>query len=182
MLDEVQCGIGRTGKWFAHQHSEIKPDVMTLAKGLASGVPIGACVTNDKASSLMAPGRHGSTFGGNPLACVAGLTTLEIIKKESLISNANIQGDLIYKELTLRIGEHPGVKSIRHMGLMIGVELSISCVDLINIALDNKLLINVTADNVVRLLPPLVIKKEEVMLLVEKLSDLILNFLEKNDK
>ena len=182
MLDEVQCGIGRTGKWFAHQHSEIKPDVMTLAKGLASGVPIGACVTNDKASSLMAPGKHGSTFGGNPLACVAGLTTLEIIEKECLINNANVQGDLIYKELTLRIGEHPGVKSIRHMGLMIGVELAMPCVDLINIALDDKLLINVTADNVVRLLPPLVIKKEEVMLLVEKLSDLILNFLEKNYK
>jgi len=182
MLDEVQCGIGRTGKWFAHQHSEIKPDVMTLAKGLASGVPIGACITNDKASSLMTPGKHGSTFGGNPLACVAGLTTLEVIEKESLINNANVQGDLIHKELTLRIGEHPGVKSIRHMGLMIGVELSVPCVDLINIALDGKLLINVTADKVVRLLPSLVIKKEEVMLLAEKLSDLILNFLEKNDK
>ena len=182
MLDEVQCGIGRTGKWFAHQHSKIKPDVMTLAKGLASGIPIGACVTNAKASSLMAPGKHGSTFGGNPLACVAGLTTLEIIEKESLINNANVQGDLIYKELILRIGDHPGVKSIRHMGLMIGVELSIPCIDLINIALDDRLLINVTADNVVRLLPPLVIKKEEVMLLVKKLSNLILNFLEKNHK
>ena len=98
------------------------------------------------------------------------------------MSNANIQGDLIYKELSLRIGQHPSVKSIRHMGLMIGVELSVPCVDLINIALDNKLLINVTADKVVRLLPPLVIKKEEVMLLVKRLSDLILNFLEKNDK
>lgn len=180
MLDEVQCGIGRTGKWFAHQHSDIKPDVMTLAKGLASGFPIGACVTNDKASNLMLPGKHGSTFGGNPLACVAGITTLEVVEKDNLINNAINQGDLIAKELMLRIGDHDNVKSIRHKGLMIGIELDIPCVDLIEIALKDKLLINVTAEKVVRLLPPLIIKEGEAMLLAEKLSNLIINFMKKN--
>ncbi|MDB4138684.1 aspartate aminotransferase family protein [Methylophilaceae bacterium] len=180
MLDEVQCGIGRTGKWFAHQHSDIKPDVMTLAKGLASGLPIGACVTNDKASNLMLPGKHGSTFGGNPLACVAGITTLEVVEKDNLINNAINQGDLIAKELMLRIGDHDNVKSIRHKGLMIGIELDIPCVDLIEIALKDKLLINVTAEKVVRLLPPLIIKEDEAMLLAEKLSNLIINFIKKN--
>jgi acetylornithine aminotransferase len=180
MLDEVQCGIGRTGKWFAHQHSDIKPDVMTLAKGLASGFPIGACVTNDKASNLMLPGKHGSTFGGNPLACVAGITTLEVVEKDNLINNAINQGDLIAKELMLRIGDHDNVKSIRHKGLMIGIELDIPCVDLIEIALKDKLLINVTAEKVVRLLPPLIIKEAEAMLLAEKLSNLIINFMKKN--
>ena len=180
MLDEVQCGIGRTGKWFAHQHSDIKPDVMTLAKGLASGFPIGACVTNDKASNLMLPGKHGSTFGGNPLACVAGITTLEVVEKDNLINNAINQGDLIAKELMLRIGDHDNVKSIRHKGLMIGIELDIPCVDLIEIALKDKLLINVTAEKVVRLLPPLIIKEDEAMLLAEKLSNLIINFIKKN--
>ncbi|MDC1173572.1 aspartate aminotransferase family protein [Methylophilaceae bacterium] len=180
MLDEVQCGIGRTGKWFAHQHSDIKPDVMTLAKGLASGLPIGACVTNDKASNLMLPGKHGSTFGGNPLACVAGITTLEVVEKDNLINNAINQGDLIAKELMLRIGDRDNVKSIRHKGLMIGIELDIPCVDLIEIALKDKLLINVTAEKVVRLLPPLIIKEDEAMLLAEKLSNLIINFIKKN--
>ncbi|MDG2252246.1 MAG: aspartate aminotransferase family protein [Methylophilaceae bacterium] len=182
MLDEVQCGIGRTGKWFAHQHSDIKPDVMTLAKGLASGIPIGACLTNEKASNLMFPGKHGSTFGGNPLACVAGLTTLKVIKNDNLIENAITQGDLIAKELMLRIGGHDNVKSIRHKGLMIGIELDIPCVDLIEVALNDKLLINVTAEKVIRLLPPLIIKKEEADLLVEKLSNLIINFIKKNLK
>ena len=182
MADEVQCGIGRTGKWFTHQHSDIKPDVMTLAKGLASGIPIGACVTNDKASDLMHPGKHGSTFGGNPLACISGITTLEVINKDNLMHNAIIQGDLIAKELVLRIGGHGNVKSIRHKGLMIGIELDIPCVDLIKIALNEKLLINVTAEKVVRLLPPLIIKKEEAMMLVEKLSNLIINFIKKNSK
>ena len=182
MLDEVQCGIGRTGKWFAFQHTKIKPDVMTLAKGLGSGIPIGACVTNDKAANLMQPGKHGSTFGGNPLACIAGLTTLAVMEEEGLLSNAVNQGNLIVSQLKSAIGKHKGVKSIRHKGLMIGIELAIPCIELIEIALLNKLLINVTADNVIRLLPPLIIKEKESTLLASKLSDLILNFLEKNNK
>ena len=180
IFDEVQCGIGRTGKWFAFQHSKIKPDVVTLAKGLASGVPVGACITNKKTSNLMVPGKHGSTFGGNPLACVSSLVTLKAIKKESLMENAITQGDFIAKELEKNLQGYKLVKKIRHIGLMLGVELSVPCNDLIQIALDEKLLINVTADNVIRLLPPLIINKSESQFLVDKLSTLIINFIEKN--
>ena len=180
IFDEVQCGIGRTGKWFAFQHSKIKPDVVTLAKGLASGVPVGACITNKKTSNLMVPGKHGSTFGGNPLACVSSLVTLKAIKKESLMENAIIQGDFIAKELEKNLQGYKLVKKIRHIGLMLGIELSIPCNDLIQIALEEKLLINVTADNVIRLLPPLIINKSESQFLVDKLSTLIINFIEKN--
>ena len=180
IFDEVQCGIGRTGKWFAFQHSKIKPDVVTLAKGLASGVPVGACITNKKTSNLMVPGKHGSTFGGNPLACVSSSVTLKVIKKESLMENAITQGDFIAKELEKNLQGYKLVKKIRHIGLMLGVELSVPCNDLIQIALDEKLLINVTADNVIRLLPPLIINKSESQFLVDKLSTLIINFIEKN--
>ena len=180
IFDEVQCGIGRTGKWFAFQHSKIKPDVVTLAKGLASGVPVGACITNKKTSNLMVPGKHGSTFGGNPLACVSSLVTLKAIKKESLKENAITQGNFIAKELEKNLQGYKLVKKIRHIGLMLGIELSIPCNDLIQIALDEKLLINVTADNVIRLLPPLIINKSESQFLVDKLSTLIINFIEKN--
>ena len=180
IFDEVQCGIGRTGKWFAFQHSKIKPDVVTLAKGLASGVPVGACITNKKTSNLMVPGKHGSTFGGNPLACVSSSVTLKAIKKESLMENAIIQGDFIAKELEKNLQGYKLVKKIRHIGLMLGIELSIPCNDLIQIALEEKLLINVTADNVIRLLPPLIINKSESQFLVDKLSTLIINFIEKN--
>jgi acetylornithine/N-succinyldiaminopimelate aminotransferase len=180
IFDEVQCGIGRTGKWFAFQHSKIKPDVVTLAKGLASGVPVGACITNEKTSHLMVPGKHGSTFGGNPLACVSASVTLKTIKKESLMENAVTQGNFIVKELEKNLHGYKLVKKIRHIGLMLGIELSIPCNDLIQIALDEKLLINVTADNVIRLLPPLIINKSESQFLVDKLSALIINFIEKN--
>ena len=180
ILDEVQCGIGRTGKWFAFQHSDIKPDVMTLAKGLASGVPIGACVTNESASDLLTPGKHGSTFGGNPLACAAAMATLEVVEDEQLINNANVQGDFIAKELEKNIGTFKEIKNIRHMGLMIGIELEVPCSGLIELAQSQHLLINVTADNVIRLLPPLIIKRDESIMLVEKLSNLIIDFIKNN--
>ena len=180
IFDEVQCGIGRTGKWFAFQHSKIRPDVVTLAKGLGSGVPVGACITNKKTSNLMVPGKHGSTFGGNPLACVSSSVTLKAIKQESLMENAITQGDFIAKELEKNLQGYKLVKKIRHIGLMLGVELSVPCNDLIQIALDERLLINVTADNVIRLLPPLIINKSESQFLVDKLSTLIINFIEKN--
>ena len=180
IFDEVQCGIGRTGKWFAFQHSKIRPDVVTLAKGLGSGVPVGACITNKKTSNLMVPGKHGSTFGGNPLACVSSSATLKAIKEESLMENAITQGDFIAKELEKNLKGYKLVKKIRHIGLMLGVELSVPCNDLIQIALDEKLLINVTADKVIRLLPPLIINKSESQFLVDKLSRLIINFIEKN--
>ncbi|NQW34250.1 MAG: aspartate aminotransferase family protein [Methylophilales bacterium] len=178
IFDEVQCGVGRTGKWFAHQHAGVLPDIMTLAKGLASGVPIGACVVNEKTEKLISPGKHGSTFGGNPLACAAGLTTLNVIERDGLMSNAVRQGKEIVSILEKGIGNHDGVKSIRHMGLMIGVELNKPCYELIEIALGEKLLINVTADNVIRLLPPLIISHSEATLLAEHLIKIIDKFLD----
>ena len=162
MLDEVQSGTGRTGKWFAFQHSDIKPDVMTLAKGLASGVPIGACLASGAAAGVFKPGNHGSTFGGNPLACAAALTTLAIIEDENLMANATAMGDLIRNGLRAALQGTAGVRDIRGMGLMIGIELDYPCDELVKQALEPGLLINVTADNVVRLLPPLTIDKTHV--------------------
>jgi len=122
IFDEVQCGVGRTGKWFAHQHSSIKPDIVTLAKGLASGVPIGACIANEKASTLMSSGKHGSTFGGNPLAMIAGLTTIKIMKEENLLDNAVSKGQLICSQLKKHFDQNDKIVSIRYMGLMIGID------------------------------------------------------------
>ncbi len=177
MLDEVQSGIGRTGKWFAFQHSGVRPDVMTLAKGLASGVPIGACLAAGPAAGVFKPGNHGSTFGGNPLACAAALTTLDIIEQENLMTNAVAMGDLIADGLRAALKGVAGVRDIRNQGLMIGVELDYPCDELVANALDAGLLINVTNDNVVRLLPPLVINRDEAAQLVAMLSPLIADFL-----
>ena len=179
MLDEVQSGIGRTGKWFAHQHTAIQPDVMTLAKGLGSGVPIGACLARGKASRVFTPGKHGSTFGGNPLATAAGYATLNIIEEDKLCSHASKMGALINEEFTKHLKDCPQVKVIRNLGLMIGIELDQPCGDLTKLALDAGLLINVTADKVIRLLPPLVINEAEAKELVERLSQVIKNFLAK---
>jgi len=177
IFDEVQCGIGRTGKWFAHQHSSVKPDVMTLAKGLGSGMPIGACIANKTATQLMEPGKHGSTFGGNPLACSAGIATLNAIEKEYLIKNATSQGLFITNLLNEKFKSNKNIISIRSLGLMIGIELSMPCSEIVNIALEKKLLINVTADRVVRLLPPLIINKTEAKMLSDRLIDTIEIFL-----
>ena len=177
IFDEVQCGIGRTGKWFAHQHSSVKPDVMTLAKGLGSGMPIGACIANKIATQLMEPGKHGSTFGGNPLACSAGIATLNAIEKEYLIKNATSQGLFITNLLNEKFKSNKNIISIRSLGLMIGIELSMPCSEIVNIALEKKLLINVTADRVVRLLPPLIINKTEAKMLSDRLIDTIEIFL-----
>ena len=177
MLDEVQSGIGRTGTWFAFQHSGIKPDVMALAKGLANGVPIGACLTAGPAAGLFKPGNHGSTFGGNPLACAAALATLDIIEEENLMKNAVELGAFIRSDLAAKFAGNPGVKDIRVRGLMIGIELAHSCGELVQQALDAGLLINVTADNVVRLLPPLNFTHEQAGLLIDMLVPLILDFL-----
>ena len=179
MLDEVQTGIGRTGNWFAFQKSGIKPDVMTLAKGLANGVPIGACVTAGAAATLFKPGNHGSTFGGNPLACRAALETLRIIEEESLMKNAAEIGALICQEFSKKLAGNAGVKDIRNAGLLIGIELAYPCGELVKEALEAGLLINVTADNVVRLLPPLNFSREQVGLLTDILVPLILGFLKR---
>jgi acetylornithine/N-succinyldiaminopimelate aminotransferase len=177
MLDEVQSGIGRTGTWFAFQHSGIKPDVMALAKGLANGVPIGACLTAGPAAGLFKPGNHGSTFGGNPLACAAALATLDIIEEENLMNNAVELGAFIRSDLATKFTGNPGVKDIRVKGLMIGIELAYPCGELVQQALNAGLLINVTADNVVRLLPPLNFTHEQAGLLIDMLVPLILDFL-----
>ena len=177
MVDEVQCGVGRTGVWFAHQHAGIKPDVMTLAKGLGSGVPIGACLAAGKAVGVFKPGNHGSTFGGNPLACVAALTTLDVIEQDGLMKHAASLGDMIRNGFRTALAGVGGVKDIRGDGLMIGIELDRSCGDLVKSALNAGLLINVTADSVIRLLPPLVLTDDEATQLVAMLSSLICEFL-----
>lgn len=177
MLDEVQSGIGRTGKWFAHQHAGIKPDVMTLAKGLGSGVPIGACLTAGKAFGVFKPGNHGSTFGGNPLACVAALTTLDVIEQDKLMANAVKQGDAIRAGLAAALAGVAGIVEIRGEGLMIGVQLDRPCGELVKQAIDAGLLINVTADSVIRLLPALTFSDADSKQLVDILAALIKKFL-----
>jgi acetylornithine aminotransferase len=178
MLDEVQSGMGRTGRWFAFQHSGIKPDVMPLAKGLGNGVPIGACLAAGPAAQLFKPGSHGSTFGGNPLCCAAALATLSIIEEERLMENAVRIGDLIRSSLAQRLAGLRGVREIRGKGLMIGIELEQSCTELVQQALEKGVLINVTVDNVIRLLPPLVMKREEAELLISTLVPLVVTHLE----
>ena len=177
MLDEVQTGIGRTGTWFAFQHTNIQPDVMSLAKGLGSGVPIGACVARGAAANVFTYGKHGSTFGGNPLACAAGLATLQAIEQEGLCKNAEKIGDLIRLGFEAEFKNTTGVTTVRNAGLMIGIELDRPCGDLVKMALVAKLLINVTADNVVRLLPPLVMNESEAKELVQRLATVIKTFL-----
>ena len=177
MLDEVQSGIGRTGTWFAFQHAGILPDVMSLAKGLGSGVPIGACLARGAAADTFVPGKHGSTFGGNPLATTAGLTTLDVIADEKLRENAQKMGDLINKLLKDAFKNEAGVKDVRNAGLMVGIELDRPCSELVKMALEARLLINVTSEKVVRLLPPLVISEHEVRELVSRLAPLVMQFL-----
>jgi len=181
MLDEVQCGIGRTGKWFAHQHTGILPDVMTLAKGLGSGVPVGACLAAGKAAGTFKPGNHGSTFGGNPLASTAALTTLEIMEQDKLLAHATAIGDFLTQGFRERFSQVAGVVSIRGQGLMIGIELNKPCAELVKRALAHGLLINVTADNVVRLLPPLVFTQAEAQQLLDMLCPLVTEFLSQGD-
>ncbi|HSW84554.1 MAG TPA: aspartate aminotransferase family protein [Usitatibacter sp.] len=177
MIDEVQSGIGRTGKWFAHQWMGVVPDVMPLAKGLGSGVPIGACLARGAAAKVFKPGNHGTTFGGGPLVSVAAITTLDVIEKEGLMKNAEAMGRVIVDGLERALAGEAGVKEIRGMGLMIGVELDRPCGEIVKQALDAGLVINVTADKVIRLLPPLVIRRNEAEMLVEILAPLVKRFL-----
>lgn len=177
MLDEVQSGIGRTGTWFAHQHTAIQPDVMTLAKGLGSGMPIGACLARGSAAEIFKPGNHGSTFGGNPLACRAALTTLETVEQEGLRENAMRIGKLLVDGFQQALQGVAGVTQIRGDGLMIGIELDRPCGDLVKIALAQGLLINVTSDKVIRLVPPLVINAQEAQQLIDGVTPLIKDFL-----
>jgi acetylornithine/N-succinyldiaminopimelate aminotransferase len=177
MLDEVQTGMARTGKWFAHQHLGIKPDVMSLAKGLGNGFPIGACLARGPAAGVFTPGKHGSTFGGNPLGCVCALTTLAVIEEEGLVERAGAIGRKIRERIAGNLAGTAGVNEIRGKGLMIGIELDRPCGDLVARGFDAGLLINVTADTVVRLLPPLNLKDAEVDLLIDGVAGVIKAFL-----
>ena len=177
ICDEVQCGMARTGKWFGYQHAGIQPDIATLAKGLGSGVPIGACMTAGRAAGLFGPGNHGSTFGGNPLACTAALTTIDVIENEGLMAHAECIGALIRQLFAEALAGAKGVVEIRGHGLMIGVELDRPCGVLVGKALEAGLLINVTGDTVVRLLPPLNFSEAEARELVERCVPLIREFL-----
>ena len=177
MLDEVQTGIGRTGTWFGFQHADLLPDVMALAKGLGSGMPIGACLARGAAADVFKPGNHGSTFGGNPLACTAGLTTLQVMEDEGLLANATRIGGEILSGLRQELDGVAGVKQIRGLGMMIGIELDRPCGELVKLGLAQRLLINVTADNVVRLVPPLVMNSAEAAQLVAGLAPLVRSFL-----
>ena len=177
MLDEVQCGIGRTGKWFAYQWAGIQPDVMPLAKGLGSGVPIGAVVCGPKAAGILGPGNHGTTFGGNPLAMRAGVETLAIMEEEGLLGNAAIIGALLKAGFEREFAGLAGVKDIRGAGLMIGIELDRPCSDLTARACEAGLLISVTAERVIRLLPPLIINADEAAQIVAILAPLVREFL-----
>ncbi len=177
MIDEVQCGMGRTGKWFAHQWAGIVPDVMPLAKGLASGVPVGAVVAGPKAAHIFQPGNHGTTFGGNPLAMRAGVETIRIMEEDGLLAHAALVGAHLREALARELGSLPGVKDIRGQGLMIGIELTASCGGLMQRALDAGLLISVTADKVIRLVPPLIITEAEADEVVALLVPLVRQWL-----
>lgn len=178
MLDEVQTGIGRTGTWFGFQHAGVMPDVMALAKGLGSGVPIGACLARGAAAEVFTPGSHGSTFGGNPLACAAALATLDAIEEENLLDNARVRGEAIRNSLRQALDGVHGVVEIRGEGMMIGIELDRPCGELVGVARDAGVLINVTADTVIRLVPPLVYGEAEVEALVAAVSGIVKNYLQ----
>ncbi len=178
MLDEIQTGMGRTGEWFAFQHNKIQPDVMTLAKALGNGVPIGACLASDKAGDVLQPGNHGSTFGGNPLMCATASAVIDTIKTENLITNAKQSGQYLLAAFTEKLGALDGVRKIRALGLMIGIELEPDlvkhdCSELVKMALNKQLLINVTAGNVIRLLPPLIINQQQADTIINTVSDLV---------
>ncbi|MDD5324241.1 MAG: aspartate aminotransferase family protein [Polaromonas sp.] len=178
MIDEVQCGMGRTGKWFAHQWSGIKPDVMPLAKGLGSGVPVGAVVAGPRAAHIFGPGNHGTTFGGNPLAMRAGVETIRIMEEDGLLANAALVGDHLRAALTRELANVKGLKEIRGRGLMLGVELDKPCGELVKRAADNGLLISVTADTVIRLVPSLIMTPAEADEVVAILCPLIKQLLQ----
>jgi len=177
MVDEVQCGMGRTGKWFAHQWAGITPDVMPLAKGLGSGVPIGAVVAGPKAAHIFQPGNHGTTFGGNPLAMRAGIETIRIMEEDGLLLNATEVGAYLKQALQTQLGQLAGVKEVRGQGLMIGVELDKPCSVLTERAAQAGLLLSVTADSVIRLVPALIITKQEADEVMSRLVPLVREFL-----
>jgi len=183
MLDEIQTGMARTGEWFAFQHSNIQPDVMTLAKALGNGVPIGACLANEKAGEVFQPGNHGSTFGGNPLMCATASTVIDTIKSENLLANVNKMSTYLLDAFNDRLDQLDGVREIRGMGLMIGIELDSEqvkheCSEFVKLALQKNLLINVTAGSVIRLLPPLILDQQQADSIVATVCELVIDSLQ----
>lgn len=181
ICDEIQSGMGRTGKWFAHQHDNIKPDVMSVAKALGNGMPIGACLARGAAAELIQPGTHGTTFGGNPIACRVGLTVVEELEKQGLVQRAGALGEKMRESFKNNLHNQPGIKDIRGRGMMMGIELDIPCAELVGKALSAGILLNVTAGNVVRLLPPYILTDEQADDMVRRVSDLIIEFLQQAD-
>ncbi|MBL3600337.1 MAG: aspartate aminotransferase family protein [gamma proteobacterium endosymbiont of Lamellibrachia anaximandri] len=177
MLDEIQTGMGRTGRMFAHQHNGIQPDVMTLAKGLGNGVPIGACLAKGMAAEVLGPGSHGSTFGGNPLACRVGNSVIETLESDNLVARAATLSERFLAGFEAVFQPNKGVTDIRASGLLIGIELDRPCTELVSQALNEGLLINVTADKIIRLLPPLILTDQEADQIIETVSTLVDNFL-----
>lgn len=177
IVDEVQTGMGRTGAWFAHQHNNILPDVMTLAKALGNGTPVGACLARGKAAEILSPGTHGSTFGGNPLVSRAALATIEAIESGELVDRATLIGNKIAENLKSTLQHESSVIDIRNKGLMIGIELDRACTPIVDLALDAGLLLNVTAEKVIRLLPPLILDTDQINFLVTTITTIIKEFL-----
>lgn len=174
MLDEVQTGMGRTGRWFGYQHAGVQPDVVTLAKGLGNGFPIGACLARGEAASLFAPGHHGSTFGGNPLACRVACTVLDILEQESIPERAEASGHRLQEGLRKHLANTPGVVAIRGQGMMVGIELEHPCSDLVGTSLtEQRLLISVTRDYTIRLLPPLICDETQIDDIVFRINELL---------
>jgi acetylornithine aminotransferase len=173
MVDEVQCGAGRTGKWFAHQWAGIRPDVMPLAKGVSSGIPVGAVVAHGAAAEVFKPGNHGTTFGGNPLAMRAGLVTIDVMEEDGLLDHATAMGEVIMGGMRRELAGVPGVREVRGTGLMIGIELDRPCGEVVGLALKAGLVLNVTAASVVRLLPPLILSREQAELAVATLAPIL---------
>ncbi len=183
MLDEIQTGMARSGQWFAFQHNNIQPDVMTLAKALGNGVPIGACLANEKAGEVFQPGNHGSTFGGNPLMCATASTVIDTIQSENLLANVNKMSDYLLTAFKDKLGQLDGVREIRGLGLMIGIELDSEqvaheCSEFVKLALQKNLLINVTAGSVIRLLPPLILDQQQADSIVSTVSELVIDSLQ----
>lgn len=176
MVDEVQTGVGRTGKWFAHQHANIVPDVMTLAKALGNGFPIGACLAKGTAATVFAPGNHGTTFGGNPLACATGLAVIKTLEENDLIEQAAKNGAELVQRFKNALAHIPQVKEVRGKGYMIGIQLDRTCTDLVKMGLEKHLLLNVTRGDTIRLLPPLIINSDQLNELVDKITQLITEF------
>lgn len=181
ICDEIQSGMGRTGQWFAHMSDNIQPDVMSVAKALGNGMPIGACLARGAAAELIQPGSHGTTFGGNPIACRVGLTVIQEMERRHLVARAGELGTRILEGFRNTLHNQPGIREIRGRGMIMGIELEIPCAELVGKALDAGILLNVTAGNVVRLLPPYILDDAEADELVRRISDLIIDFLQQSD-